>query len=106
MEMFVVDMPVVEPTLDFGPRVNLTNLHSGVWAVLHTMSDDEEVDEEVRDILAKARDALDDLVSPKILYNIMKDEAEDYVLDPYNMLVYANEIITANEKRGKLINAQ
>lgn len=99
-------MPVVEPTFDLKPKVNLTNLHSGVWGVLHTMADDDTLKDEHREIMARGRDALDEFITPDILYDIMKDEASDYILDPYNMLVYANIIIEINEEAGKIHDAQ
>ena len=98
---------MVQPTFDIGkPKVNLTNFHSGVWGVLHTLADDDELTEDHRAILAKARDALDDYITPKILCDIMQGDASDYDLDPYNMLVYANEIILINEEAGKIHDAQ
>ena len=103
----MLEMPVVEPTFNIGPPpVNIINLHSSVWTMLHILSDDDGLKPEHRLILTKARDALDEFVTPEILYDIMRDEGDRYVADPYNMLVYADLILTINEEKRELRYAQ
>lgn len=96
------------PPLSFsGPKVNLTNYHSGVWAVFHVIATDDEFENtEVKDILIKARDALDEHVTPKMLYDRFEDEITAHTLDPYNMKVYAKIIISMNEKMRTKPDAQ
>jgi hypothetical protein len=108
MEIFAFEVPVVQPTpLNIGPPpVNLTNFHSGVWAVLHTLADDDSLQDDHRAILAEARDALDEYITPDILHDIFKGAAGSYDLDPYNMLVYASDITAINKDAGKIHDAQ
>lgn len=111
IEDFIIlgDFPVEEPpelSSFFKPVVNRTNLHSGVWALLHIYSTEENLTEEERDTFGRARDSLEEHITPSVLLDIFEDNAGDYDIDTENMLVCASEIILINEEIRTLLYAE
>jgi hypothetical protein len=103
------DFPVEEPpelSSFFKPVVNKTNLHTGVWALLHIYSTEENLTEEERDTFGRARDSLEEYITPIVLLDIFEESAGDYSTDAETMLVYASEIISINEEIRILLYAQ
>lgn len=100
----IVDPP---PLLDFGYiPINSTNIHSGLWCVLHTISDDDELSEDERNILKMAKSALDDFIVPEILCEILQFKNWTYELDPSSIIAFAEELILINKEAKELYNAQ
>ena len=97
----LIDDMVIPPPPDFyigGPVVNRTNLHSGVWGIFHIHAGDETLSGEHRDTFMRARNSLEEFITPHALYDIMEKNADSYGIDALNMLVYATDVILINEE--------
>jgi len=111
IEDFIIlgDFPVEEPpelASFFKPVVNKTNLHTGVWALLHVYATEKDLTVEERDTFGRARDSLDEHITPSVLLDIFEDNAGDFSTDAKTMLAYASEIISINEEIRILLYAQ
>lgn len=100
--IILTDLDVEEPELfstsSFRPRINATNVHTGVWALFHTYVDDERLSPEQTDTFQRARDSLDEFITPEVLLDILEESASNYTIDAENMMVYATDIILINEE--------
>lgn len=97
-EIGVPDIPLQLLT---NSKVNLTNLHTGMWALLNLYK--EETDDNV---FKDAMCALDEGVTPDILYDILAADLPYYNTDVENMRSYASKINTINREMTKKRNAK
>ena len=92
--------------IDIGPMfeiISSTNLHTSVWALINLYVNDFEDDDTEKQILENALCALDDGVTPEILYSLMDERGLllDYTDDFDSVLQYAHFI---NDKHHELNN--
>lgn len=95
------DFPVTETyekLPNIFPKVNLTNFHSSIWAILYTHRDSFRGNN--RKLIDNTLALLDETVDPQKLYDIMMEDSEfccfdDYAVDKSSALSYAKIITSA-----------
>lgn len=105
-EYLVVDLPIEFgsnlPSLLNKSSINLTNLHSSVWAIFKMYATDCLKEEPtVAKTFELALLELDLKISPETLYDIMAKDLPYFKTDSATMLEYAKKIIKFNKRTGK-----